>query len=87
MLIAADTDGAARRLATSLQQVFLNLIGGRGELQRADHGRAGDGAARRGGVTGEDGGPTKIISSEMIFDPVARMRSYAIVAEVWAGGE
>ncbi len=105
-VIAADTDAEARRLATSHQQAFLNLIRGRpGQLpppvdSMDGHWSPEEAAAVAGNLTASiTGGPDtvrrglealqaktgadEIIINAMIFDPVARMRSYEIVADVW----
>ncbi|HEY9249642.1 MAG TPA: MsnO8 family LLM class oxidoreductase, partial [Rariglobus sp.] len=105
-VIAADTDAAARRLATSHQQAFLNMIRGRPgklppPLETMDgHWSSAEEAAVAGNLGASIvGGPDtvrrglqallaetradEIIIHAMIFDPVARMRSYEIVAEAW----
>lgn len=109
-VIAAENDAEARRLATSHQQAFLNLIRGRPGLlpppveSMDGHWSPEEAAAVAGNLSASImGGPDmvrkglevlraetgadEIIINAMIFDPVARMRSYEIVAEVWAGGE
>lgn len=105
-VIAADTDAEARRLATSHQQAFLNLIRGRpGQLpppveSMDGHWSPEEAAAVAGNLSASiTGGPEtvrrgleallaktgadEIIINAMIFDPVARRRSYEIVADVW----
>ncbi len=106
-VIAADTDAEARRLATSHQQAFLNLVRGRpGQLpppveSMDGHWSPEEAAAVAGNLSASiTGGPEtvrrglegllaktgadEIIINAMIFDPIARMRSYEIVADVWS---
>jgi alkanesulfonate monooxygenase SsuD/methylene tetrahydromethanopterin reductase-like flavin-dependent oxidoreductase (luciferase family) len=106
-VIAADNDEAARRLATSHQQAFLNLIRGQpGRLpppvDRMDgHWSAAEEAAVAGNLSASIiGGPEtvrrglddllartqadEIIMNAMIFDQVARRKSYEIIAGLWA---
>ena len=105
-IVAADTDAAARRLATSHQQAFLNLIRGRpGRLPPPVDSLEGEwtppervavqemlSASVIGGPetvthgirnlltrTGAD----EVIINAAIFDHAARLRSYALVAELW----
>jgi luciferase family oxidoreductase group 1 len=105
-VIAADTDEEAKRLATSHQQAFLNLIRGQPgrlppPLESMDgHWSREEAAAVAGNLSASIvGGPAtvrrgleallaktgadEIIINAMIFDQVARIRSYEIVADVW----
>jgi luciferase family oxidoreductase group 1 len=105
-VIAADTDEEAKRLATSHQQAFLNLIRGQpGRLpppveSMDGHWSREEAAAVAGNLSASIvGGPEtvrrgleallaktgadEIIINAMIFDQVARIRSYEIVADVW----
>ncbi|MDC0719018.1 LLM class flavin-dependent oxidoreductase [Nannocystis bainbridge] len=104
-VIAADTDAEARRLLSSLQQMFVSLRTGRPGLlpppiegydaRLAPHERAilddvlscsfiGAADTVHAGLqaflarTGAD----ELIITAQIFDPVARLRSYEIAAEV-----
>jgi luciferase family oxidoreductase group 1 len=105
-VIAANTDEEAKRLATSHQQAFLNLIRGQPgrlppPLESMDgHWSREEAAAVAGNLSASIvGGPEtvrrgleallaktgadEIIINAMIFDQVARIRSYEIVADVW----
>ena len=107
-VIAAETDAEARRLFTSAQQSFTNLLRGtRGKLlppipdieaywspvEKAQASsmlsRSFVGSAdtvRRGleAFTAETGADEIMVASA-IHDHVARLRSYEILADVWAG--
>ncbi|MFA6963017.1 MAG: LLM class flavin-dependent oxidoreductase [Opitutaceae bacterium] len=106
-VVAADNDEAARRLATSHQQAFLNLIRGQpGRLpppvdEMAGHWSPAEEAAVAGNLSASIiGGPetvrrglddllartqaNEIIMNAMIFDQSARLKSYEIIAGVWA---
>jgi len=104
-VIAADTDGEARRLFTSAQQAFTNLFRGtRGQLlppiddietywtpvEKAQASRmlacafVGSAATVRTGLTQflADTGADEVIVAAAIYDHVARLRSYELLAEV-----
>ncbi len=109
-VFAADTDAAARRLRTSMQQAFVNLRSGRpgplprpvddiaavcdpGALAMADQALSvtavGAPETVRTGLAAilDRYRPDEVILTGQIHDHAARLRSFAIAAEVLAGLE
>jgi luciferase family oxidoreductase group 1 len=107
-VVTADTDAEARRLFTSLQQGFANLLrGARGELappiddieaywsplEKAQASRmlacsfVGAPATVRAGLDAfmERTGADEVIVAAAIYDHAARLRSYELLSEIYAG--